>query len=94
LLPTWRPTSLRLSPLQPEINEVITIRRVQGNAVWYDGSCLCAKPGQLAWMPFPKARDLKFTAAGFKLYFPDGKSMSRYEWISTPVPLVRPKKTL
>jgi len=50
---------------------------------------------KLQWMDFPRASELKATATGFELYFPNsdalrdpamgpdraGKLMSRYEWV-------------
>jgi hypothetical protein len=72
---------------KPEVDETVVIKKVQGNAVaWdYDGGTgsLSLKPHQLAWMYFPKANELKQTDKGFELYFPDGRLMSRYEWVQS-----------
>jgi hypothetical protein len=70
----------------PEVAEIIQFTRTQGNAAVYNIVSttreLPDRPNQNQnyWMHFPKARDLKATPAGFELYFPDGKLMSRYEW--------------
>jgi len=73
--------------------EVCTIANVRATQMNYT---VPEKPGKLLWMEFPKASDLKATASGFELYFPDtpglrdpangpiraGKLMSRYEWVA------------
>jgi hypothetical protein len=70
----------------PDANEVVTIRKVQTNAVAYDyvaetGS-IKLRPGQLAWMYFPTKEGIRFTAEGFELLRPDGSLMSRYHWVT------------
>jgi hypothetical protein len=68
----------------PEANEVVRIVKVQKNSVawvYEDGQgTLNLKPGQVAWMYFPKASALIHTERGFELHFPEGRLMSIYEW--------------
>lgn len=71
--------------------QVCTIANVRATQMNY------TIPGhdKLQWMDFPRASELKATASGFELYFPNtdalrdpsngpdraGKLMSRYEWV-------------
>ncbi len=73
----------------PYAAEIITIRKVQTNAVGYDYSggagSIKLKPAQLAWMYFPKKDAIRFTDDGFELLKPDGSLMSRYHWVAVVV---------
>ena len=70
----------------PEAHEVVVIQRVQTNAVGYEylegkrpGSL---RPGQLAWMYFPRKDRIRFIEDGFELMDKnDGGLMSRYHWL-------------
>jgi len=69
----------------PETDEVITIQKVQTNAVAYDyldgNRPKSLKASQLAWMYFPRRDKIRFTADGFELLLKEeGKLMSRYHW--------------
>jgi len=68
-----------------DANEVITIRKTQTNAVAWDyvggNGIIKLRPGQLAWMYFPKKEGIRFTSNGFELLKPDGSVMSRYHWV-------------
>lgn len=68
--------------------EIVTITQVKATQLLYIGPANL-KPGQNAYMHFPKASELKATDRGFELYFPSdpkwgeraGTLMSRYEYI-------------
>lgn len=79
---------------KPAGDEIITVRKVGASYVRYDGPTLKnLKPGQCAWMYFPKASEFKADEKGFELYFPNepkwgdcqGILMSRYEWLPVVV---------
>src|ERR1700694_1127834 len=69
----------------PETDEVVTIQKVQTNAVAYDYRASnrpkSLKAGQLAWMYFPRRDKIRFTPDGFELLKPDSTLMSRYHWL-------------
>jgi hypothetical protein len=70
---------------EPGANEVITIRKIQTNAVAWDyaggSGIIKLSPDQLAWMFFPKKVGIRLTDDGFEPLKSDGALMSRYHWI-------------
>jgi hypothetical protein len=69
----------------PNVDETVTVQKVQTNAVAYDyldgNRPAGLKPGQYGWMYFPKRDQIRFTTDGFELLKPDGTLMSRYHWL-------------
>jgi hypothetical protein len=69
----------------PNADEIVTIERVQLNAVAFDNDggvgSIKLKPSQHAWMRFPKKDAIRFTEDGFELLKDDGSLISRYDWV-------------
>jgi hypothetical protein len=69
----------------PNVDEVVTIQKVQTNAVAFDyldgNRPPSLKAGELRWMDFPRRTGICFTHDGFELLKQDGTLMSRYHWL-------------
>lgn len=69
----------------PNTDELITIQKVQTNAIAYDyqngSGSIKLRSGQLAWLYFSKKKDIRFTPDGFELLKKDSSLMSRYHWV-------------